>query len=77
MSVRGQVDDEVTAEDLGVLDAEFEAVCARIEPLFHRPESRAHARGYLRGLLAPLEKKNGWSIAEYAGAPEPKRMQRF
>jgi SRSO17 transposase len=77
VSARGQVDDEVTAEDLGVLDAEFEAVCARIEPLFHRPESRAHTRGYLRGLLAPLEKKNGWSIAEYAGAPEPKRMQRF
>jgi len=50
----------MTAEDLAVLDAEFEAVCARIEPLFYRPESRAHARGYLRGLLAPLEKKNGW-----------------
>jgi SRSO17 transposase len=77
VSARGQVDDEVTAEDLEILDAEFEAVCARIEPLFYRPESRAHARAYLRGLLAPLEKKNGWTIAEYTGAPEPKRMQRF
>ncbi|MET7536298.1 transposase, partial [Streptomyces sp. NPDC005507] len=52
-------------------------MCARIGPLFYRPESRAHAREYLRGLLAPLEKKNGWTIAEHAGAPEPKRMQRF
>ncbi|MED7828980.1 IS701 family transposase, partial [Streptomyces chiangmaiensis] len=78
MSARGRVDDdEVTAEDLAVLDAEFEAVCARIEPLFYRSESRAHARGYLRGLLAPLEKKNSWTIAEFAGAPEPKRVQRF
>lgn len=77
MSARGQVDDVVAAEDLAVLDAGFEAVCARIEPLFYRPESRAHARGYLRGLLAPLEKKNGWTIAEYTGAPEPKRVQRF
>jgi SRSO17 transposase len=67
----------MTVEDLAVLDAEFEAACARIEPLFYRPESRAHARGYLRGLLAPLEKKNGWTIAEHAGAPEPKRLQRF
>ncbi|MFD0508513.1 IS701 family transposase [Streptomyces chiangmaiensis] len=67
----------MTAEDLAVLDAEFEAVCARIEPLFYRSESRAHARGYLRGLLAPLEKKNSWTIAEFAGAPEPKRVQRF
>lgn len=77
MNARDQVDDEVTAEDLAVLDAEFVGVCARIEPLFHRPESRAHARGYLRGLLAPLEKKNGWTIAEFTGAPEPKRVQRF
>lgn len=77
MSAGGQVGDEVTVEDLAVLDAEFEAACARIESLFYRPESRAHARGYLRGLLAPLEKKNGWTIAEHAGAPEPKRLQRF
>ncbi|MGW3661509.1 IS701 family transposase [Streptomyces sp. NPDC005151] len=67
----------MAAEDLEVLDAEFEAVCARIGPLFYRPESRAHAGAYLRGLLAPLEKKNGWTIAEHVGAPEPKRMQRF
>nr|WP_201305786.1 hypothetical protein [Streptomyces sp. GF20] len=70
MSARARIDDEMTAEDLAVLDAEFKAVCARIESLFYRPESRALARGYLRGLLAPLEKKNGWTIAEYTGAPE-------
>ncbi|WP_434600288.1 IS701 family transposase [Streptomyces sp. A5-4] len=67
----------MAAEDLEILDGEFEAVYARMEPLFYRPESRAHARGYLRGLLAPLQKKNAWTIAEYAGAPEPKRVQRF
>jgi SRSO17 transposase len=77
VSAQDLVEDELAAEDLQVLDTEFEAVCARIGPLFYRPESRAHAREYLRGLLAPLEKKNGWTIAEHAGAPEPKRMQRF
>jgi SRSO17 transposase len=71
------VDDEVTAEDLAVLDGEFAAVCDRIAPLFSRPELQGHAEAYLRGLVSPLEKKNGWTIAEHAGAPEPKRMQRF
>ncbi|MFD0507088.1 IS701 family transposase [Streptomyces chiangmaiensis] len=52
-------------------------MCRRISGLFYRPESRGHAEAYLRGLLAPLQKKNGWTIAEHAGAPEPKRMQRF
>jgi hypothetical protein len=28
-------------------------------------------------LLAPLERKNGWTIAEYSGLHEPKAMQRF
>jgi hypothetical protein len=32
---------------------------------------------YLRGLLAPLERKNGWTIAEHAGLHEPKALQRF
>jgi hypothetical protein len=39
----------MTAEDLGVLDAEVEAVCAPIEPLFHRSEPRAHGRGICIG----------------------------
>jgi SRSO17 transposase len=77
VSARGLDEDELAVEDLEVLDTEFEAVCARIGPLFYRTESRAHAGEYLRGLLAPLEKKNGWTIAEHVGAPEPKRMQRF
>jgi SRSO17 transposase len=28
-------------------------------------------------LLSPLERKNGWTIAEHAGEPEPKALQRF
>jgi SRSO17 transposase len=71
------LDGEVTPEDLAVWDREFEELCGRIRPLFYRPESRAHAERYLRGLLAPLEQKNGWTIAEHVGLPEPKRMQRF
>ena len=70
-------DGAVTREDLAAWDAEFNDICARIGPLFYRTDSRAHAVRYLRGLLAPLERKNGWTIAGYAGLDEPKALQRF
>jgi SRSO17 transposase len=73
----GIAGDVVTREDLAVWDEEFQDICARIGLLFYRTDSRAHARRYLRGLLAPLERKNGWTIAEYSGAREPKAVQRF
>ncbi len=70
-------DGAVTNEDLGAWEEEFGRVAARISPLFYRPESRGHAERYLRGLLAPMERKNGWTIAEHAGEKEPKALQRF
>lgn len=70
-------DGGVTRADLGAWEAEFEDVWLRISPLFRRPESRDHARQYLRGLLAPLERKNGWTIAEFTGEKEPKATQRL
>jgi len=67
----------VTPEDLVSWELEFHCLVERMGPLFGRPEPRAHAEHYLRGLLAPLERKNGWTIAEYCGQPEPKATQRF
>jgi SRSO17 transposase len=67
----------VTIEDLEAWDDEFARVIGRIRPLFSRREPRMHAEHYLRGLLAPLERKNGWTMAEYSGEPEPKALQRF
>src|SRR3982074_1218910 len=32
---------------------------------------------YIRGLLAPLERKNGWTLAEAAGCRAPNGMQEF
>jgi SRSO17 transposase len=69
--------DGVTRDDLAVWDQEFRDVCVRLDGLFYRTDSRAHARHYVRGLLAPLERKNGWTIAEYSGDPEPKALQRL
>jgi SRSO17 transposase len=37
----------------------------------------AASLSYLRGLLAPLERKNGWHLAEAAGDVSPAAMQDF
>ena len=36
-----------------------------------RPESRRRVLDYLRGLLSPVERKNGWQLAEQAGDATP------
>lgn len=70
-------DGAVTPEDLDAWESEFQALLHRVGALFYRAESKRHAEQYLRGLLAQLERKNGWTIAEYCGEPEPKAMQRL
>jgi SRSO17 transposase len=56
---------------------ELETLGARIAPRFSRIEPRRRALAYLRGLLAPLERKNGWHLAEAAGDATPDGMQDF
>ena len=56
---------------------ELETLGARIAPRFSRVEPRRRALAYLRGLLAPLERKNGWHLAEAAGDATPDGMQDF
>src|SRR5918994_5735112 len=50
---------------------DLDALAARIAPRFVRAEPRRRALAYLRGLLAPLERKNGWQLAEAAGDATP------
>jgi SRSO17 transposase len=38
---------------------------------------RRRARSYLVGLLAPVERKNGWQLAEAAGDATPVQVQHF
>jgi SRSO17 transposase len=57
--------------------AELEALCERIAPRFGRVEVRRWAGGFLRGLLAGVERKNSWQLAEQAGAATPDGMQRL
>jgi SRSO17 transposase len=50
---------------------------ARIAPQFGRAEPRQHAFAYLKGLLSPIERKNGWQIAEWVGDETADGMQRL
>ncbi len=70
-------DGAVTPEDLGRWESELAGVVARIRPLFYRTESKRYAEQYVRGLLSPLARKNGWTIAEYVGESDPTPLQRF
>src|SRR4051795_6719889 len=55
----------------------LEELVERIAPRFGRIEPRRRGRAYLQGLLAPIERKNGWQLAENAGDRTPDGVQDF
>lgn len=57
--------------------AELEALHERISGRFTRSEPRSRVREYVAGLVAGLERKNGWTLAERAGEVSPDGMQRL
>jgi SRSO17 transposase len=64
-------------EEVAAWAAGLDALHARISRHFVRPEVRRRARRYLQGLLSPIERKNGWQLAEHAGESTPDGMQRL
>ncbi|BEK86135.1 hypothetical protein NSERKGN1266_65780 [Nocardia seriolae] len=57
--------------------AELDSLMSRIGGRFARSEPRERVREYVSGLLAGLERKNGWTLAERAGETGPQGMQRL
>src|SRR3954468_22167230 len=55
----------------------LDALVEQIAPRFCRIEARRRARAYLAGLLCPVERKNGWQLAEHAGDRTPDGVQDF
>ena len=53
------------------------ALHQRIAKHFVRAEPRQQAYDYLRALISPIERKNGWQIAEHLGAATPDGVQRL
>lgn len=49
----------------------------RIAPRFARSEQRQRALAYLQALLSPVERKNGWQVAEPIGEHAPDGVQRL
>src|SRR3954447_8990933 len=56
--------------------SELSELQARLGALFVRSEPRRQAGLYLEGLLGPVERKNGWQLAEHLGDARPWRTQR-
>lgn len=54
---------------------QFHALADRLAPRFARTEAREVARSYLEALLSPVERKNGWQMAESLGMPTPYSLQ--
>jgi hypothetical protein len=42
-----------------------------VAPAFFRREPRLRSRSYLLGLVSGVERKNGWTLAEFAGEATP------
>ncbi|HEY3285307.1 MAG TPA: IS701 family transposase [Armatimonadota bacterium] len=58
-------------------EPEFAALCDRVERHVFRREARERLRRYLKGLVAPLPRKNGWQLAEALGETTPDGVQRL
>lgn len=57
--------------------AALDALFHRIGSRFARSEARLRAKDYLKGLLSPAERKNGWQLAEMVGDTTPYGFQQF
>ena len=58
--------------------AHFDELFAEVvAPAFFRREPRLRSRSYLLVLVSGVERKNGWTLAEFAGEATPDGMQRL
>jgi SRSO17 transposase len=69
--------DELTVEQVESWSEGIAGFHARFAHRFGRSEPRERALDYLTGLLAPLERKNGWTLAEQVGQLRPDGVQRL
>jgi SRSO17 transposase len=68
---------ELTLVEVAAWTAGWDEIQERIGPRFARSEQRQRVRRYVGGLLSPVERKNGWQLAEQAGEARPYGMQRL
>lgn len=64
-------------QQLDAWEGDFTAFHARFAQLFGRSEPREQCRKYMRGLMARVERKNCWQLAETVGEATPDATQRI
>jgi hypothetical protein len=74
---QAQLQEETTLEEVALWEGGLEALHARIASRFTRREPRWRVLAYLKGLLGPVERKNGWQLAEYVGDRTPDGVRRL
>ncbi len=67
----------MTAIEVDQWSGELDRLYARFADRSTRSEPRRRARQYLSGLVAGVDRKNGWTLAEQAGDLSPDGMQRL
>ena len=68
---------ELTQTEVASWTVGWDTIQERIGPRFARSEQRQRVCHYVAGLLSPVERKNGWQLAEQAGETRPNGMQRL
>ena len=56
---------------------EMEKLMEQISPIFATSSGREQAKNYIIGLMSPIERKNGWQMAESLGQRTPYAIQQF
>lgn len=69
--------ESVSLEQIATWHDDLAALQERIAPRFVRAEVRVRAGRYLAGLLEPVERRNGWQLAEVLGETNPDGVQRL
>ncbi|MFD5869548.1 hypothetical protein ACFWGD_13215 [Corynebacterium sp. NPDC060344] len=65
----------ITARVAEQWNLELDDLFVNIGHRFGRVEPRRRMRDYVRGLLAPVARKNSWQLAEQAGHATPDGLQ--
>lgn len=59
------------------IDSSYFEIMERISKIFPSEPGLRTAKKYMQGLLSPIERKNGWQMAEAVGETTPYVMQQF
>jgi SRSO17 transposase len=71
------IQEQTALEEVASWEAGLEALHSKIAFRFSRREPRQRSLAYLKGLLGPVERKNGWQLAEHLGDRTPDGVQRL